>query len=142
MGHYTKGVRGFRSPPRVGGEGLDPPRVAMAPITLGLCLNYGLSDNAAVKLCVVVQMIFDDLVALTGSPFQSYSIQDPDRTPGVLNLPFFFQDCGGRRDRRSSGPQHLSQVFLGQNEGFIGFNQFTPAELSACEERRCTDLLL
>ena len=71
-----------------------------------------LSDDPAVKLCIAVQLVFDHVVALARSVFQSCSIQNADRTPCVVNQLLLFEDRRRRRDRRTSRTQHFGEIFL------------------------------
>ena len=72
-----------------------------------------------IELCVVVQMVFDDVVTLASFGFESAYVGDVDYSPGVFNEPFFLQNCGRLGDCGPGVSQHVGEKFIGHLVGRV-----------------------
>ena len=57
-----------------------------------------LGEDCGIKFRIIVEVIFDDLVALAGSRGEPGNIKNVDLTPRVFNQPFSLENSGGYGD--------------------------------------------
>ena len=68
----------------------------------GALIQQGSSgNNPAIELCVVVEVVLDDVIALASPALKPCSIQDLDDSSGVVNQAFFLESGSSSRHRRA-----------------------------------------
>lgn len=96
---------------------------------------FDLLSSAVIELCVLVEVIFNDRVALAGPVLQPRNIQNPDHTPGVIDETFIFQCSRRSRDRGAGTSNHVCKKNLGHVES-------VPAHPVCCDEQPPCESLL
>ena len=76
-----------------------------------------LRSHCGVKLGVIVEVIFDDQIALARGLRESRDVEDADFSAGVFDKSFSLESRGCGRDSRTATPKHVCEKLMRNLEG-------------------------
>src|ERR1017187_1302362 len=71
-----------------------------------------LRSDCGVELCVIVEVIFDDQIALARGLGEPRDVEDADFSAGVFDKSFSLENPGCRRNSGTPTPQHVSEKLM------------------------------
>src|ERR1017187_4118056 len=92
------------------------PRISQPPRLRSPQVTWLLSDYG-VELSVIVEGIFDDLMALVRGVREPRDVEDADFSAGVFDKSFSHKNPGCRRNSGTATPKHVCEKFMRNLEG-------------------------
>src|ERR1017187_568290 len=71
-----------------------------------------LRRDCGVELCVIVEVVFDDQIALARGLGEPRDVEDANFSAGVFDKSFSLENPGGRRNSGASTPKHVSEKLM------------------------------